>query len=142
MRKSPGSLRKQIPPSSTSPGSGPISVWIRLFPFNFRSLEYSQTTLHCNFRAMVALGSIVKLIYFQGCGNQRTKRQPLLGRKQNRPVEGKKKDSKKQNKTKQDKTKQLTALFTNMGILKFKRQLTISLPSIILTDLLGSKTLL
>lgn len=46
------SLRKQTPPSSTSPGSWPISVWIRLFPFNFRSLEYSQTTLHCNFRAV------------------------------------------------------------------------------------------
>ena len=38
----------------------------------------------------------------------------------------------------------ITALFTNMRILKFKSQLTItfSLPSTILTDLLGNKTLL
>ena len=37
-----------------------------------------------------------------------------------------------------------TALFTNMRILKFQSQLTIAflLPSIILTDLLGNKTLL
>ena len=38
----------------------------------------------------------------------------------------------------------ITALFTNVRIVKFKSQLTIafSLPSIILTDLLGNKTLL
>ena len=84
------SLRKQTPPSSTSPRSGPISVWIRLLPFNFRSLEYSQTTLQCNFRAMFALGPMVKLINFQGCGNQRTKRQPRVENQTGRLKEKKK----------------------------------------------------
>ena len=84
------SLRKQTPPSSTSPGCGPICVWIRLLPFNFRSLEYSQTTLQCNFRAMFALGPMVKLINFQGCGNQRTKRQKRVENQTGRLKEKKK----------------------------------------------------